>query len=230
MYCINCGVELSNTEAKCPLCNTRVYHPDINFEVTETLYPENKFPKAKSARKALSGGLIIVFIIPMILGMFSDYMVNKSLGWSLIMAGALMLTYICVALPLWFKKPNFVIFLPCDFAAVVLFLHYINHIIDGNWFWNFAFPITIGFGLIICALITLLRYIKKGKLYILGGTFLALGGEIFLVEVLLKLTFNIDFLGWSIYPMSVLLLAGGLLIYLAISRTAREAVARKLFF
>ena len=230
MYCINCGVELSATEVKCPLCNTKVYHPDIDFDFAEPLYPKNKFPKAKSARKALSGGLIIVFIIPMILGMFSDYMVNKSLRWSLIMAGALILTYICIALPLWFKKPNFVIFLPCDFAAIILFLHYINYAVGGNWFWSFALPVTLGFGLVICALVTLLRYIKRGKLYILGGISTALGGMLFLVEVLLGFTFDIAFIGWSIYPMAVLVLAGGLLIYLAINRTAREAVARKLFF
>ena len=230
MYCINCGVELSDTETKCPLCNTRVYHPDIPMREVAPLYPQKRFPKAKSARKALSGGLIIVFFIPLVLGILSNYMMEKKLDWSLILSGALILTYLFFALPLWFKKPNPVIFLPCDVFATALFLHYICYATGGNWFWTFALPITVGYGLIVCSLVTLLRYIKKGKLYIIGGTAIALGAMIFSVELLLDYTFGVDFLGWSVYPMAILLLGGLLLVYLAINRNAREAIARKLFF
>mgnify|MGYP001071229356 CR=1 FL=1 len=27
MYCVNCGVELADSETVCPLCGTRVFHP-----------------------------------------------------------------------------------------------------------------------------------------------------------------------------------------------------------
>ena len=230
MYCINCGVALEDTEKVCPLCNTKVYHPDITRPSAEPLYPLDKYPKAKSARKALSGGLIIVFAIPLVLGLFSDFMTGGNLSWSLVMAASLVLSYIYFALPLWFKKANPVIFIPCDIAATILFLHYINFYVGGDWFWTFALPVTVGFGLVLSALVTLFRYVKRGKLYMLGGSFIAFGGMVFLVEILLDFTFGVDFLGWSIYPMSVLLLCGGLLIYLAINSAAREAVARKLFF
>ena len=29
MYCIKCGVELADSEKVCPLCGTRVFHPDL---------------------------------------------------------------------------------------------------------------------------------------------------------------------------------------------------------
>ena len=29
MYCVKCGVELADSEKKCPLCGTPVFHPDI---------------------------------------------------------------------------------------------------------------------------------------------------------------------------------------------------------
>ena len=29
MYCVNCGVELQKGVSACPLCGTRVYHPEI---------------------------------------------------------------------------------------------------------------------------------------------------------------------------------------------------------
>ena len=64
MYCIKCGVGLADTEHTCPLCGTRVYHPDLPMPVGAPLYPENKLPKVRSGRKALSGAIIILFLIP----------------------------------------------------------------------------------------------------------------------------------------------------------------------
>ena len=45
-----------------------------------------------------------------------------------------------------------------------------------------------------------------------------------------SVTFHFGFVGWSVYPLCVLLLFGGLLIYLAINSSACEIIERKLFF
>ena len=29
MFCVKCGVELADSEKVCPLCGTRVFHPDL---------------------------------------------------------------------------------------------------------------------------------------------------------------------------------------------------------
>ena len=51
MYCIKCGVKLAQGEKRCPLCNLRVYHPDIELEEGESLYPKGKYPEeAKKTR------------------------------------------------------------------------------------------------------------------------------------------------------------------------------------
>ena len=216
MFCIKCGVQLSDTEKKCPLCNTVVYHPDIESTVAEPLYPNNKIPKVNSRSKAFNGALLIVFFIP--------------LNWFGYVAGALIVGYLTFALPLWFKKPNPVIFTPCNFVAVGGYLFYINFITNGNWFLKFALPVLSVLCLIVCTVVTLLYYVKKGRLYILGGAFIALGALMLLIEFLICKTFNIAFLGWSFYPLVVLALFGGLLIFLAINRSAREMMERKLFF
>jgi hypothetical protein len=59
---------------------------------------------------------------------------------------------------------------------------------------------------------------------------IALGAFTPLIEFLMGFTFNMHYIGWSIYPLVVLILFGGLLIYLAISRPAREIMKRKFFF
>lgn len=230
MYCINCGVKLAESELKCPLCGTAVYHPDLPQAPHDPLYPSDRMPQNKSGAKALGGAIIILFCIPLLVTFFGDLQTNGSLNWFGYVAGALIVVYTLFALPLWFRKPNPVIFVPCDFAAVTLYLMYINLVTDGDWFLTLALPITVAVCLLVCTPITLIRYVKKGILYIIGGTFMGLGGFIVLIEHLLQLTFDLPFIGWSMYPLVVMFLLGGLLIYLAIDRNAREAIAQKLFF
>ncbi len=230
MYCIKCGVRLADTEPQCPLCGTVVCHPDYPIRKEESLYPSDKMPHRGSGTKALSGAVIIVFMIPLLLCFFADLLSGGVLTWFGYVAGALGVVYVAFALPLWFRKPNPVIFVPCSFAAVVLYLLYINLATGGRWFLSFAFPVAGGLGLIISGVVTLLRYLHRGRLYIMGGTFIAIGGFILLIEFLMDITFELAFIGWSIYPAVVLIMFGGLLLYLAINRDAREAMGRKLFF
>ena len=230
MYCIKCGVKLNDTEKECPLCNTKVYHPDVEQKEVKPLYPNNRMPLNSYSRKALCGMIIILYLIPLVTCFYSDFYANFKLDWFFYVLGSLLLSYEIFARPLWFKKPNPVIFVPCGFAIAILFLLYINVATNGNWFLSFAFPVVGGLGLIISALVTLLRYIKKGRLYIFGGALVLFGLELYLVEFLLNVTFDITFLGWSIYPLIVLSLIGGLLIYLGINTSLRRVFERKLFF
>ena len=230
MYCINCGVKLAQSEQKCPLCNTLIYHPDYKDLPTNPLYPSNKMPKIHSGYKALSGALIILFLIPLFISFFSDIHGDGTLDWFGYVAGGVVVAYVTFALPLWFRRPNPVIFVPCDFLAVGLYLLYINWATGGHWFLRFALPVLGGLCLIICAVVTLVHYISKGRLYIYGGGFILFGGLIMLMEFLMKVAFGIHFIGWSIYPLVVFVLLGSVLIYVAINSVAREVLERKLFF
>lgn len=230
MYCIKCGVKLADTEKKCPLCNTVVYHPDFEQVAAQPLYPSNKMPQSGHSSKARNGAIIIFWLLPIIVCFYADLFTDGNLEWFGYVAGALLVTYIAIALPLWFRKPNPVIFVPCSFASVGLYLLYINLATGGNWFLTFALPVVAGLCLITCTVVTLLYYLRKGKLYIIGGALMGLGAFMLLTEFLLGITFELRFVGWSVYPLVVLSLLGGLLIYLAINRSAREMMERKLFF
>ena len=230
MYCIECGVKLGEAEKKCPLCDTAVCHPSYVNRSGKALYPSGKMPAKASRSKALNGAVIILFLIPLVVCAAADLQLDGCLEWSGYVTGALLLSYIVFALPMWFHKPNPVIFAPCDFAAAALYLLYINVATDGAWFLGFALPITGGLCLITCTVITLLYYLRKGRLYLVGGAIMALGAFMILVEYLLGITFRLPFVGWSVYPLCALVLIGGLLLYLAINRSAREIIQRKLFF
>lgn len=230
MYCINCGVKLADSEKKCPLCNTVVCHPDFKPASERPLYPADKMPKSSSDSKVLNGAIIFLFLIPLFVCFFADLSLDGKMEWSGYVAGALTVAYVAFALPRWFKKPNPVIFVPCSFVAAALYLLYINFATGGKWFLSFAFPVIGGICLITCTVVTLMYYLRKGKLYILGGSFIALGAFMLLIEFLMGITFNLRFMGWSVYPLVVLFLFGGMLIYLAIDGDTREMMERKLFF
>lgn len=230
MYCIKCGVKLADTEKKCPLCDTVVYHPDLQQAPQPPLYPANKLPKSNSGSKVLNGAVIMLFFIPLLVCFFADLSLDGNMEWFGYVAGALLMAYVAIALPLWFRKPNPVVFVPCDFAAAGGYLLYINRATEGDWFLTFAFPVVGGMGLLTCAVVTLFYYLRRGRLYILGGAFMALGAFMLLIEFLLNVTFGLPMIGWSIYPLVVLVLFGGLLIYFAINSSAREMIERKLFF
>ena len=229
MYCVNCGVKLCDTEKICPLCNTAVYHPDVKQKDGDPLYPEHKYPSGK-VYFFLPHIIITAFVLlSVIIALLCDLRLNQRVVWSGYVIGALLVGYVFI-LPVWFKKPNPVIFIPCDFAATGVYLLYICLATGGSWFMPFAFPITGGAMLIVTACITLLRYTKRGELYIFGGTFIAFGGFTLLAEFLSVITFeSIRFIGWSLYPLVTLVLLGGLLIFLAICRPARQSMERRFF-
>lgn len=229
MYCIECGVKLADGQAQCPLCGTAVCHPTKQVSGAP-LYPAGKLPKRRSGRKALCGAGVILYLIPLAVCFFCDLQPDRVLNWFGFVAGALAVLYVAAALPMWFSRPNPVIFVPCGFAAAALYLLYICLATGGNWYLGFGLPVTGCLCLIVTAAVTLLQYVKRGRLYIMGGASVALGLFLWLLEWLLDLQLGLAYAGWSVYPLAVLVLLGGLLIYLGISGSARDALVRKLFF
>lgn len=229
MYCIKCGAELSDGQTLCPLCGTRVYHPD--FSVTDDpTYPKKEFKSEEFNRKGILFVITILAALPLILTLVFESSVHGEVSWSGYVAGAILLGYIGLILPLWFRAPNPVIFVPCDFAAVALYLLYINLHTGGSWYWTFALPVLVTLALIVTAIVTLTRYIRRGRLYIFGGGLIALGLWTTLIELLLYVTFGVRApVIWSMYPLITLFSIGMMLIVIAIVKPLKESLY-KIFF
>ena len=231
MYCIKCGVELADSEKSCPLCQTPVYHPLLTPQNGTPLYPANQNP----ARKIRPWGWLIVvtavlFLLPSIVTILIDLQLRGSITWSGYVVGALQMLYVIAVLPTWFHRPNPVIFVPSSFASIGLYLLYINLVTDGRWFLTFAFPVLGGFGLIITTVVTLCRYIQRGRLYIFGGAAITLGLFMPVMELLLNHTFHrTRFVAWSFYPLSALVILGIILLVVALCRPVRESFSKRFF-
>ncbi|MBR6676386.1 MAG: hypothetical protein IKL24_03540 [Clostridia bacterium] len=230
MYCVRCGAFLSDNASKCPLCKTVVYHPDLPSLPREELFPEGKLPKGEKRYKIWQVILTAAFVLPLIIVLLCDLRYKGAVTWSGYVIGALAVGYVCFILPLWFRKPNPVIFVPCGCASGGLYVFYISLVTGGSWFLPFALPVILSVTVLVSAVVTLMKYLYRGRFYIFGGAFIILGGLMLLWEFLLTVTFEgIKFIGWSLYPLITLFLLGGLLIFLGICRPARESMERKLF-
>ncbi|WP_426348633.1 DUF6320 domain-containing protein [Alloiococcus sp. CFN-8] len=230
MYCVKCGVELANNEKPCPLCGTPVYHPEIKTEKSNTPYPPHEETVERVSPSGMLFIITVIFILPLIITLLADLSINSNITWSGYVAGAIILTYIIAILPYWFPKPNPVVFVSADFIAIGLFLLYINYNAGGDWFLSFALPVIAGTMLITISVIALIRYVRKGYFFIIGGAFILTGGFMLLIEFLLNITFNIrDRLIWSYYPLIVLTLLGLALIIIGCSKTLRDSLYKKFF-
>lgn len=230
MYCANCGVQLADTEKICPLCDTRA-HPDVVREEGQPLYPRNVTPAPRVSSRGLQIVLSALFLLPMLICLQCDLLVNGAVTWSGYVIGALVCAYVMLVLPVWFRKPKPVIFVPCSFVAIGGYLLYIDLATAGGWFLGFALPVTGFLCLVSTAVVTLVWYVRRGYLYIFGGAFAAMGAFMPLMGFLLNVIFRhtAKFALWSLYPMTALLVVGGTLIFLAICRPARETMERKFF-
>ena len=134
MYCIKCGVELADSEKRCPLCGTPVFHPDLPRNLTEPPYPADRRIRREDVnRSGILFVLTVVALLPAILSLLCDWRINGTIVWSGYAAGAIGLLYVMIVLPLWFRHPNPVIFVPVDFAAIGLYLLYIDFA-TGNYY------------------------------------------------------------------------------------------------
>ena len=230
MYCINCGVKLADSEKKCPLCGTVPYHPDLPRPEPTPLYPAGRTPVTHVKPKAAQIVITAMFLLPLLITLLVDLRINHTVTWSGYVMGALLVGYGIFVMPFWFHKPNPIVFVPVDFVLVGLYVWYVNIATGGHWFLGFAFPVVAFSGLVITTVVTLLTCVRRGHLYIFGGAAILTGLFMPVMELLVNLTFHKPYYAaWSIYPLIALVLLGGLLIFLAIYRPARETMERKFF-
>ena len=230
MYCIKCGVELADSEKKCPLCGTVVYHPEIKQSEVKPPYPpyENTEPKVNPKGVLL---IVSIFFGLIVLLMFSiDFKINLKLTWSGFAIGGLIVAYVLFIFPTWFKRANPVICSAFDFIAIGLLLLYINYQTGGNWFLPLALPLTACAALIVVGIIALVCYVRRGYLFIFGGALIAEGLYIVLIEVLINYTFGFEqkFL-WSIYPLISCFIIGIIMIVIAVCKPLRQVLHKKFF-
>ena len=229
MYCVKCGVRLSDAERVCPLCGTEVIHPEHLSLGGTPLYPVRRAERKRMNRPFLLLVLSVVLAVLAIQLLTFDIRFG-GISWSLYAVGGLVFFYVAAILPLWFKRPNPVIFVPVDFAAAGLFLLLVCLMTGGDWFLPFALPILAGAAIITVTVVTLSYYVRRGYFYIFGGATVALGLLCLLVEERVYSCFSQSaFYFWSLYPLVGFTVFGLFLILIGIVHPLKERIEKKFF-
>ncbi len=122
-YCVNCGVELADSQKECPLCHTRVYHPERVENAGEAAFPkhvEHVYRKIDRRYGALLA--LIALAIPVLCSIFVDLFVVHELRWSIYATGGAVCIFIWVLFPMLLKKPNPYLHVLYNTASLLLFL------------------------------------------------------------------------------------------------------------
>ena len=86
MYCVKCGVELADSQRVCPLCGTRVFHPDIPRTPADPPYPPDERVHPEEVNR--SGVCFILTALALHLGeRAEDPDTGEALGWRLTVPG-----------------------------------------------------------------------------------------------------------------------------------------------
>lgn len=226
MFCVKCGVELADSERKCPLCGTPVYFPGLDPN-PERSYPAEDKPKE---RVNLQGVNLLITILCVIAGgvVFSlDIFFTRYPDWSAYFIGGMSVVYTVVIFPGWFPKPRPTLFAFIDFVTLALFLGYINLATGGDWYSTFALPLTGFIAFIICLNVFVNSHSKRNFIYSIGASFIITSAALVPFELLVDYNFLGDLtVNWSIYPAVACFLVGSLVISVGLIPTLRDYFKR----
>lgn len=228
MYCVRCGVRLQEGTEQCPLCQTPVWNPDQM--VVSPSYPARMPLQSREKNWPLLIALSLLSAIAILTVLIVCLRLYGWLHWGVYAIGGIALFDLIVLLPGWFSHPRAEIFVPLDHLGVGLYLLWICLHTGGHWFLSFAFPLTMMSCALSTGLLCLLKYVRHGKPFILGGFFILLGGCTMLVELFEHITFGTEMFQWSLYTVGILGLAGLFLLLAGIIPPLRQAMRRFFFY
>ncbi len=231
-YCVKCGVKLGDSEKRCPLCRTVVYHPDIKpVENTERPYPTEQpeeMQKTSMRFKLTIASMII--LIPTVLTLICDYSINSTIVWSDIVVSSVCFLYCLIFIPLFVQKKEPVLYFAIDYAALLIFEWYISFTLGGNWFWKFSLPLTTSIALIIVAAMLIKRFTRVSNLIIASVIFFLSAMDCVFAEFLINKSFRDRmFFIWSYYPLITFIIVGVILILCDRNQRFKDKLAKKFF-
>ena len=230
MYCVYCGVKLQDGAKECPLCRTPVAIAQAPETTEKALYSDRLPEKEKRHGIALVVWLLTTVMIAVCLGCLIFCLRTKGeaswSGYVLMSAG---LIWMMLLFPLLFRRYRPMIFLPVDFICLAAFLLYICVKNGENWFLPFAFPVT-GIACVLTLIgVAIFRYIRQGRLRLLGLYLVLIGASFMLIEFFQHITFVTPMWVWSLYCVCGFG-ALGLFLFIATLIPPLHAHLRKTFF
>ncbi len=230
MYCVYCGVKLQDGAKECPLCHTPVMSVPMPESESRSLYSDRLPEAEKRSGRALAVWLVTSVMAAVCLGCLVFCLRTAgTFSWSGYVLMGAALIWVLLLFPLLFRRFRPMIFLPVDFACLAGFLLYICLKNGENWFLSFAFPVTGIAGILTLLGVAIFRYIRQGRLRLLGLYLVLIGTSFMLIEFFQHITFGTPMWVWSLYCVCGFG-ALGLYLFIATLIPPLHAHLRKTFF
>ncbi len=232
-YCVNCGVELADSEKHCPLCQTDVINPNAPWqEPAERPYSRHVDTMLRRIDRRYFAALTALLLsIPCIITVLLDILTGGGLTWAAYVIGAVAVIYVVVLLPFFFRKYHAVIFLGADCAAVLLYLLFIETMNGGSWFMPLGLPLTVSASVCMLALALLFTKRKLSVIIKTGALLIAVGVFVVAAEVFISLdTYHAVQFAWSFYALIPCAVLGAAAFVLEHRQNFKERVRRRLFY
>ena len=211
--CKNCGVEIENKDAVCPLCgdsqNNNTVKPVEKKSIEPELEKQTKshpwFLELLSFFSA-AGAIIVVAV---------DFAYGANLTWSRIPLISLIFAWLFVfLLHHLIKKPYLLVIL--ETLNFLIFIWLLDCFIPVySWFFSLALPIILVVGILFLLVILWIRSFKLSTMLSLSVGTLAAGIFLLCLEVILNKFHHTDILiSWSLVAFACILPVSGLFVYL----------------
>lgn len=230
-YCVNCGVELEQSEKRCPLCNVEVINPEAPYDpsLPRPYSPHIVRVQARLERRYLAWIITILVLLAGIVCVVADLVYVGGMTWSVYVVAGLMMAWVLVLLPLMTGiHPVLAVLL--DVCALLAFLYVINMAdTSSDWYLTLAMPQVLLYGAL--ALLDVLlwrgRLLKGWQRY--GVIVMSIGVALMGLEVLLDLFNDMRVeLDWSWFVIIPAFAVGIILFLLERKREVKEEILKRL--
>lgn len=231
-YCVNCGVELEQSERVCPLCGVESINPKQPRRENEPRpYPERLDPINARLNKRFAATIISIAIaFPAILTLVINFIYKGSAGWGAYVASSMVLLwFFIVPLFLW-NRLNFLKAVLPGIFALALYLRFIEYLHPGKgWFFRLALPLVALISLFVVVIGFLIERRILKSYYAAAAVFAALAIIVIAVEYLSEIyAFGAFKLEWSLYAAIPSLAAAALSLAVGRRRSWRDRVNRRI--
>lgn len=236
-YCVECGVKLADSEAVCPLCNTKVVNPNnpSGDLAADRPYPSNiQYQINGLNRRELAWVVMLFLLIPVGATAVIDLLTGTvpfALNWSLIVIGAGAMLGVWVLVPLFFRGISPYLLVLVNALAIAGFLMVIA-VYVGSWDWclKLGIPIALCTGLMACVALAAIRAKRLRPLTKAALIFITLGVYIMILELIIDYAvYGVPAIRWSIYAVVPLLFLALLFFYISRKPRLMDELKRRLF-
>ena len=238
-YCVNCGVELVQSEECCPLCDCPIVNPKKEEGLSEEM--ERPYPKRKDTVKDIMDRhfvisiISILYLLPIVICLVADHAVDNEITWSQITTVSIILFWAIIFLPFLISRKFAIIYLTIDLGLVTMLFFVLKQHAGSttNWIEILALPIAVAIYVMINITFYGIKMKLLKKLYI-GAFVLSITGLFSIMTELLiwnyvRHYFNPSerFTYWSIYVFISCIIGTALLCYVEKKKEIKGGIEKR---